>query len=112
MSKLNPDFNNLDVRLWMGDSWPEKRVSLACSDDGHAVMISPRYADIGQAQANAEEIAMRCRYHDRLVDSLRKLEHGYGYCDYISDEERVSDPDVAEARALLSELSAHNGGGG
>lgn len=30
-----------EVRVWEGDEWPEKRVSVA-SEDG-AIMISPRY---------------------------------------------------------------------
>lgn len=100
MNTLNPDFTDLEVRLWDGDDWPERRVSLACTDGKHAVMISPRYADIGQAQANAEEIALRCRYHDRLVELVS---------DAMEDETEFDTEWDNEARAVLAELSDHSG---
>lgn len=65
-------FTNLVVRKWNGEDWPERRISLGCKDDGQAVAISPRYAELSVAEKDFEEIAMRVNNHERLVEALRE----------------------------------------
>ena len=32
-----------EVRIWDGEDWPEKRISVGATDGGHSVCVSPRY---------------------------------------------------------------------
>lgn len=83
------------------------RVMLTYADSGNIVLLSPKYADIGQARANAEEIAMRCRYHDRLVEALESAMEML-----INGDDDLQDSEAVGIESLLAELSAHNGGEG
>lgn len=91
-----------------------QRAMLTYADSGNIVMLSPKYADIGQAKLNAEEIAMRCRYHDRLVEALGLILDDYrDACEEWNAENQEYGLSVIEkADTLLAELSAHNGGEG
>lgn len=63
----------LQVRVWDGDNWPEKRVSIGCPFSGLAVMISPRYTGMEIAEADATHIVRCVNYHKRLVESVDNL---------------------------------------
>ena len=98
----------LKVRRWGGEKWPERRVSIA-DDNGHALFISARYADIEKAEIQAGEIATAVNYHHRLREALRLA------VDFIN--KHPADPDItseqvqawqklvnADPDALLAEL--------
>jgi len=105
-----PDFVALEVREWDGDEWPEKRVSLGCPYEKHAVAISPRYADIEQAKANMAEIAKHSNYHAKLVKALREVAatldwQCHGCCRGLNDGPLMeSNAAVELARQLLNQL--------
>lgn len=78
----------LEVRRWDGETWPEKRISIAAADImeglGEAKFVSARYADLDEAQEQAEEIARRCNNWPHIQELASELKRK---CEEIASDE-------------------------
>jgi hypothetical protein len=102
-NNYTPKFSQLEVRFWDGEDWPERRISLGCKEDnGRAVMISPRFVELEEAEQDAIYIANIVNQHDELVESLR---NAIRIIDFDGGTKHID-----EARDLLAKIDAHANG--
>lgn len=102
-------------------NWKRGRYGEVVDDSGKTVLLTGIAMPCGprnpEAERNTEDMLTAIRYHDRLVEALEAA------MDYI--DKSPCDPDIfldqieahmklcdIDPKALLSELSAHNGEGG
>lgn len=85
MSEKDQSFLNLEVRKFDGEEWPEKRVSIGDKQSGLSVMISPRYADLEQAEVDARVIVHHTNnylavwgYLEEAISHLDQCAYHYG----------------------------------
>lgn len=75
-SKLNAKFPvKLESRLWLGDDWPERRVSIVDITPGtnQAMFINARYTGISDSWKQATEMVTRYNHYPELVNALSEL---------------------------------------
>ena len=94
-----------EVRIWDGEDWPEKRISVGATDGGHSVCVSPRY------RWNLEDFNLIAAAPDlyEALDALVEVNdepcwtdhHGYCQAHYM-DNVNAEGCRVAKARAVIA----------
>lgn len=83
----------LEARLWGqdGDQWPDRRVSL--SSENHAVMISPRMAEMGTARKEAQFLADSVNEYAEALPLIHQMKEKL---QELLSKNGAEDPDIAD----------------
>ena len=70
-----------EVRIWDGEDWPEKRISVGATDGGHSVCVSPRYRwnledfNLIAAAPDLFEVLNEAAEYFEMIETVTGIEH-------------------------------------